>query len=482
MDTKLNIPTEKKVVSVEILHLDELGYGPQGKHTRREWRAECLDNLRAGKDAFATWQKGWLTDPKTKRDLIKFECVVTCEDGKKYKPERPPLPRTTLDFSGHTFGAPLYANDLQFLELTDFYFATFKREANFNGAKFAHIDFDNTTFEKYARFNNVIFEKEVIFCCTQFIDNVEFTKAVFNHSVLFGGATFNAAAVFVKTKFKSLSLFNANSSLNIRGAVFKKEVSFESAEFNNIGHFDDARFEKYSPCFRGCQIDGTRLEFSDDNYFPKGENSENAIKNISFLKRLADEHGQTDQALNFNAMELRSKLSQTRWKMKDLSILKKLISADYWYANSTELYDKFSDFGRSFTRPLKWYIFLLCITLYLGIVHSIVYSAKDCENETWYLFTNLWREQIECVDKTKIGETKIPLSGWRAAFEYTSYRASGILDFADVDKQTIAVANRLFDQPIEPWWMRIWGVFKAIASSALLFLVALGLRNKYRIK
>jgi hypothetical protein len=30
--------------------------------------------------------------------------------------------------------------------------------------------------------------------------------------------------------------------------------------------------------------------------------------------------------------------------------------------------------------------------------------------------------------------------------------------------------------------MRLWGIFKAIASTALLFLAALGLRNKYRIK
>jgi hypothetical protein len=31
MDTNLNIPAHKKVVSVEVLHLDEPGYGPQGQ-------------------------------------------------------------------------------------------------------------------------------------------------------------------------------------------------------------------------------------------------------------------------------------------------------------------------------------------------------------------------------------------------------------------------------------------------------------------
>ena len=47
MDTNTNIPAQKKVVSVEILHLDELGYGPQGKHTRRQWREECVQLITA---------------------------------------------------------------------------------------------------------------------------------------------------------------------------------------------------------------------------------------------------------------------------------------------------------------------------------------------------------------------------------------------------------------------------------------------------
>lgn len=59
MDTNSNIPVEKKVVSVEILHLDDLGYGPRGEHTRREWRKECLVNLLAGRSQFEFWQASW---------------------------------------------------------------------------------------------------------------------------------------------------------------------------------------------------------------------------------------------------------------------------------------------------------------------------------------------------------------------------------------------------------------------------------------
>ena len=76
----------------------------------------------------------------------------------------------------------------------------------------------------------------------------------------------------------------------------------------------------------------------------------------------------------------------------------------------------------------------------------------------------------------------LKLSYERAVFEYAMFRAGGVMDFTDTGKQNNAVNCRLFDEPIEPVFMRGWGMLKGIASIALLFLAALGLRNKYRIK
>jgi hypothetical protein len=70
----------------------------------------------------------------------------------------------------------------------------------------------------------------------------------------------------------------------------------------------------------------------------------------------------------------------------------------------------------------------------------------------------------------------------RAAFEYAMFRAGGVMDFTDTGKQNNAVNCKLFGIPIEPDGMRFWGIVKSSASLALLFLAALGLRNKYRIK
>ena len=76
MATKSNIPPQKKVVSVEILHLDELGYGLQGKHTRREWRAECLENLLVGRDHFLNLQKSWEALIDESLPLVSFDATA----------------------------------------------------------------------------------------------------------------------------------------------------------------------------------------------------------------------------------------------------------------------------------------------------------------------------------------------------------------------------------------------------------------------
>ena len=489
MDTNSNIPPHKKVVSVEILHLDDLGYGPQGKHTRREWRAECLENLLAGKAVFEAWQDSWQSQINTTLFKSSFRCNVTLDTEKveilnsEYLPYEP----YSLDFMGQSFANYVNANGVNFLHNALFTAAKFNGGYIDLGARpfIGDMDFSNSVFHANTSFSYVYFVTTARFDKAQFRGDADFTNTFVCGSTLFRDAKFCLSAIFRDAFFYGGLNFSNSEFKNkcrFEGATIEAKADFENAEITNVGHFERVRFKGEMPNFLGVDNAKTLLVFSGDEYFPEKDTSEDAIKRIGQLKRLADEHGQIDQALMFNKFELNAKSAQARIKAKSLTFLRKLENSDFWFANATYLYDQLSDYGRSFTHPLIAYLALLLITLWLAVVNTIIFSAKNCESEKWYLFTNLWREQIECVDKTKIGETKIPLSGWRAAFEYTSYRASGILDFADSDKQTIAVANRLFDQSIEPWWMRIWGVFKAIASTALLFLAALGLRNKYRIK
>ncbi len=148
-----------------------------------------------------------------------------------------------------------------------------------------------------------------------------------------------------------------------------------------------------------------------------------------------------------------------------------LPEANWSFKTVTWLYEVVSDYGRSFGKPLGIYTALLFLTFLIALEHSADIVPRDSpERQMW--FTRVAYENPDALN----------LSGVRAAAEYTLYRAAGVLDFSDSGKHTEEVAKRLFGQKIEPWWMRVWGIFKAFASAALLFLAALGLRNKYRIK
>jgi hypothetical protein len=466
-----NIPAQKKVVSVDILHLDELGYGPQGKHTRREWRAECLENLLAGGDTFKQWQDSWKDQISNHLSNVSFAAKLIYDDGSqldilnKYYEN---FSSYTLDFVGSKFSTTLLAKHLEFKQFVLFTGSTFVKYSNFKNAIFySYANFSNTifcskasfeaasfnenadfrlaNFYEDADFNSVIFIGDAYFISAEFNQSAEFTNSTFNRVSFIVGVVFGGGVYFSKVKFLNLMCF-------FQGSIFKSNSSFENAVFDNVGHFEDVRFMTHSPSFRGCKIDSTRLEFSDDSYFPANDSNPDAIKNISFLKRLADEHGQTDQALNFNAMELRAK--------------RLLPNAGWGFKTITWLYEVVSDFGRSYLRPLMIYALLI----WLSFLYSFGYSDNTAENAK--INSHL------CANDPN----KLNLSRDRAAFEYAIFRAGGLMDFTDNGKQNNAVNCRLFEEPIEPPLMRAWGIFKGIASIALLFLAALGLRNKYRIK
>lgn len=571
----------KTVVSVEILHLDDFGYGPNNSMTRREWRNECLTNLSAGKARFETWQKGVLAQCVSSTSLV-VSTLLTYSDNTQKIAEQSistialdfigrTLPFLSLDrhqfllevrfdyatfesevsFRNSTFDRYAWFRGATFKNNTDFSHATFIDQADFKDGNFAaDANFNQVTFSKNASFKNANFLSESKFTNTTFLDDVDFygaclsdeatfletkfnkhglfqntvfkadvrfTKttfngvAYFNHSIFEGIAFFDQAhfindvhffdskfknnACFTGTSFTGDTRFNRSKFLKIadfNGVIFNDEVNFsqvvfdsttsfarvkfyhkadfENATFNNVGHFENARFFGQIPAFRGCKIDNTRLEFSDDSYFTQNDFTEDAIKNISFLKRLADEHGQTDQALNFNAMELRAKRQFACKNIYTSKFYEALL-----FILFTCLYEKISDFGRSFARPLFCLLGLLFVSFIIGLWSAYANRPIDFNQS---IFSELNAEWL----LTKDDESQTtPLTAFRAATEYSLYRSGNFIDFTDADKNTASINMRLFGSEIEPCWARAFGFFKGIATAVLLFLIALGLRNKYRV-
>ena len=477
MNTNSNISSRKILVGVEALHLDEFGYGPLGKHTRREWRKECQDNFQAGEAIFTIWQKKWIES--IDHDLVLnsgFGCKLTYSNNEiEYYTNagsHAELKPYTIDFSGCIFGTLFMGFDMRFLETAIFsgsifnngimlLGARFEKSVNFSKSAFNGVAvFGNCTFEKITNFRNLVCNSTTGFSYSTFNQYVSFSESTFKGEVDFESVTFNSKADFIKVIFESSSRFH-NRFDKIK-KIWKKETSFadsvdfENAVFKNVGHFERVSFYKNIPSFLGVDTAATRLEFSDDQHFPKLDFSERAIKRLGHLKRLSDEHGQTDQALMFNALELRAKANHL-----ESGIVLKII---------TGLYEILSNYGRSFIRPIIFYIILIC----LSFMYSYTYTPSASGG--------IMISNNEFCKPSEKEPQLLNLSRQQAAFEYAMFRAGGVMDFTDAGKQNNAVNCRLFEEPFEPPLMRAWGVFKGIASIALLFLAALGLRNKYRIK
>jgi hypothetical protein len=235
------------------------------------------------------------------------------------------------------------------------------------------------------------------------------------------------SADFARADFSGLIAFNS--------VLFNEYANFKYAIFNNVGIFNASKFEKFIPDFIGVAY-SARLEFSD-SFFSKSDTLKNAANQLGFLKRISDGHNQTDQALNFNALELNAKAKQP-----DATRLFKIFT---WF------YENISDYGRSFGRPLAIYLCLLFLTFLIALEHSAYnaprnYTQSGCEKYVWWIERVSWIEDKNCLENSNPSK----LTGIRAASEYTLYGAAGALDFSNSDKQKKEVALRLFVQEIEP--------------------------------
>ncbi|MDD4963896.1 MAG: pentapeptide repeat-containing protein [Gallionella sp.] len=327
-------PTSK----VKIQHFDKTGYGYDGTYTREKWREECLNHFEEGAEAFLNWQKSWQNLAENNNLQADFEVQRTFDKKTADKKDDETVyfngKSHTLDFAGYNFSY-CNAEGYQFIYDVIFFLTAFSGTTIFIRTIFSGLAqfekthfgggaiFSNATFVRKANFRGSIIENGAYFnnICT-FTGDADFSFSEFKIGItnfqgviFYGDADFRRAifklwANFLKAQFHNQSKFN--------GAVFEERADFEDSVFENVGHFEGATFNAPTskiPSFRGVDMGSTRLDFALDlqddstftiNYFSKDE-IKAAIINIEHLKHLSEEHGQIDQALNFNAMELRAK-------------------------------------------------------------------------------------------------------------------------------------------------------------------------------
>ncbi len=549
----------KEIASIEILHLDETGYGPEGKHTRREWREECLSGLQSSKENFGSWQRSVKQGKFVKNKG--FGYLISYNDGTQ-KEVRVHENGNFLDYIGcyfdelsligsiffaqASFEASIFEADIVFTnsifqERVSFENVNFKQDAIFKAVRFSkYVDFSRAKFNFGAEFDRSEFAERVEFISVNFNNYVTFKSSKFNlvsfkNAVFFQGAdfdqcTFNNDVNYSSAKFQNNVGFNNalflgevnfelvsfgsdvwfddvefRETVDFMKASFKQNVwfarakflqtidfeschfyevsEFECAVFNNVGHVERAFFHTSVPNFRGCKIDGTCLEFTNETQFSDEDYDAYAIRRISFLKRLADHHGQVDQAIEFNAMELRAKRKYLLEWLERRPRIQRIKTGEWWSSHATWIYEHVSDFGRSFTTPLQYYLVLLVLTWIVALACAISYGPQLCQGQVPRSFVRELARYNTCENPDEVRPPKqLVFTGYTAASEYTLYRASGFIHFADKGKQVHDINRRLFNSPVEPWFMRLWGLVTSLLSTIFFFFIALGLRNRYRIK
>jgi uncharacterized protein YjbI with pentapeptide repeats len=292
----------------------------------------------------------------------------------------------TASFEGATFSGRASFASATFSGTTSFSHGTFSGDALFAyarfkgdvlvaGATFSGVAvFDHATFSGYAGFYMAAIEfkyDEGFF---------RYDSVIFSDIASFQGATFRGDALFDNVTFSGDALFkDATFSRDAKfaGAAFSRATNFESSSFKRRANFDavksegafslaDATFGQV-PSLLGATFRGTlRL---DNVRTPRFRltlgftRDKDAPARFRELKRRANEAQDRDRELEFFAQEIRTSRFLTWGKNDRRKVLPipRVWGWRFWFG---ALYGTFSNFGRSFGRPILFWS-ALCIVSWL---------------------------------------------------------------------------------------------------------------------
>jgi hypothetical protein len=294
---------------------------------------------------------------------------------------------------------------------------TFNREVFFEGTTFkGEVWFDTVTFEDDAHYGGTVFEKMAIFRNSKFNGNAFFNDTTFMHFVSFVGTAFNKNAIFVDAKFMS--------QVNFFRATFHKKTTFSHVNFEKIAQFDEARFkaganfyaiqtkssfsldeavfETEAPDFiqahflEAPRLDNIVMPALDvmkqqakaakakaEKSAPEPQDSEiDQIIPINHRQQKQLEHAHTTatEMAKWRALRRMAEMGHDHERKLDF-FAREIISARYHPSTTRlekvigHLYEFFSDFGRSFTRPLiglgATIIISFCSFIVISLTHAV---------------------------------------------------------------------------------------------------------------
>lgn len=350
-----------------------------------------------------------------------------------------------VKFKYALFYGPLAFNDSDILGSAKFENVQFNHTVDFKNTNFRFTAyFDNSNFElktffskakinNQASFKGSTFKAQSYFLGTIFKGNTCFSEAEFKHDVSFDRSSFfGSMANFTKSRFHSNFSFQPNEVKSL------KKVSFEGASFDKqltiSGHYNcipDLRQTKTSH-----HIDLSLLTIKLNRHFLKNTGMEAAIEKedadrLCRLKEIAESNKNHERALAFHADELRAK----RWHV-----------FSPWQSILDGLYSLTSNYGQSIMRP------------------------------SMYLLASVFIFASATLSQTK--QSSYDIAQMKAALTISVATAT---PFLAISKEARTKSTEeLFNKEL-PDNYYLYSYIHSGSSFVFMFLIGLGLRNRFRI-
>ena len=346
------------------------------------------------------------------------------------------------NFTEATFAGIAIFRQVTFKSGPEFWGATFTGKANFEGAKFAGITiFRQVTFKGEAEFYYARFERHSYFQQATFTGKANFEEATFTGEVEFRGATFTGETYFLNTTFTGEANFEQTEFLGMtifREAMFTSVATFHAARFGKTVSFRESEWGAVPDFIGTAWKDGVAVD--DFHQLQTGlitgkidlrqQSTSDPAFRLQALRKMARDADDRPRELDYFALEPQARYQGTGWGARFKRCL-------------VGLYGCFSDYGRGVGRPLR------------GLVELCLLSML-CY---WVLADRGWRV-------------------WDNALLLSLLNALPPLGASSAARESSLEALYGCDVPTS---VHLIAVGEGIFGLILLFLIALGLRNRFRL-
>lgn len=369
-------------------------------------------------------------------------------------------------------------------------FTLFKGNVCFTSAVFTdYTIFYNVEFKNRAYFEDALFIGGVIFVGVSFAGEVNFQATRFAGAASFKQAEFTEPAIFEEATFKGVANFHA--------ARFGKTVSFRGSTWGAVPDFVGTAFKDGMAIadlenLQAGLTEGTIAWDADPEPEPVTSTLQPTpapiTDRLQALRKMAHDADDRPRELDYFALELQSRYQGAgliEWAKRWLIWL-------YWL---------FSDYGRGIGRPFGWLVGLWvgCALGYALLIKNAPPIALWLCLTVWALFIgatiDLWL--FDRRQKSNPNSKSNWLFLWGACVGQWGWLLWSIPQYGNALSLSLVnalpalgVASEARKSSLEalyggvecvPAVVHVIGVVEGVAAILLLFLIGLGLRNRFRL-